>query len=303
MRQQRTIKREVSFSGIGLHTGKEVFIRLRPAARNSGIVFYRKDKGAFIKADLNNIADTAFATTLAWGTAKIKTVEHFLAATSGLGIDNLLVEATGPEMPVFDGSAMAIVDILLNAGIAKQAQQVKYIKITKPLIYEDAHSRIMCLPYEGRKFSYHISFDHHLLRKQSFAITINERTFATEIAPARTFGFLKDVESLKARGLALGGSLDNAVVIGDEGILNPSGLRFENEFVRHKILDAIGDFALVGHPVIGHFILEKSGHSANTRFMRDLLQTPECYTVVGEELSGFLNEPFAACPTLSANPV
>ncbi len=292
MRQQRTIKKEVTFSGIGLHTGREVIVKIRPAARDTGIVFYRKDKGALIRADLNNIADTAFATTLYSGNARIKTVEHFLAATSGLGIDNLIVEVTGPEMPAFDGSAMAIVEILLEAGIAKQGRQVSFIKVVKPLIYEDAHSRIMCLPYEGRKFSYHISFDHQVLRQQSFSVTINEKTFVSEIAPARTFGFLKDIENLQALGLARGGNLDNAIVIGDEGILNPSGLRYENEFVRHKILDAIGDFALAGYPVLGHFIFEKSGHSANTRFMRDLLQTPECYLFIDGERSTFFDKPF-----------
>jgi len=291
MRQQRTIKREITFSGIGLHTGREVTVKVRPAARDTGIVFYRKDKGALIRADLNNISDTAFATTLYSGNAKIKTVEHFLAATSGLGIDNLIVEVTGPEMPALDGSAMTIVEMLLEAGIAKQGRQVSYIKVIKPLIYEDAHSRIMCLPYEGRKFSYHIHFDHQVLRRQSFSVTLNEKTFVAEIAPARTFGFLKDLENLRALGLARGGSLDNAIVIGDEGILNPTGLRYDNEFVRHKILDAIGDFALVGYPVLGHFILEKSGHSSNTRFMKDLLQTIECYSFIEEGSSTLFDKP------------
>lgn len=280
MRNQRTIKREVVFTGTGLHTGKKVYVKLRPASRNSGIVFYRKDKDVSIKASLSNISDTAFATTLSYGNAKIKTVEHFLAATSGLGIDNLTVEVSGPEMPALDGSATGFVEMLLNAGIAKQGEQATYIKITKPLIYEDAHSKIMCLPYEGRRFSYHIDFDHHIIQQQSLTVNIDEKSFAVEIAPARTFGFLRDVEHLKAKGLALGGSLDNAVVIGEQGILNPSGLRFEDEFVRHKVLDALGDFALAGHPILGHFILVKSGHAANTRFLRDLLDTPECYKII-----------------------
>lgn len=283
MRRQRTIKREVSFSGVGLHTGRETQVKLIPAPRNTGIVFYRKDKGVYIKASLDNVADTAFATTLCFDNARIKTVEHFLSATSGLGIDNLIVEVVGPEMPALDGSATGFVEILLEAGIAKQAEGVIYIKITKPLIYEDAHSKIICLPFEGRRFSYHMSFNHPVIKEQFVTLNLDEKTFARDIAPARTFGFLKDVEALKSKGLALGGSLDNSVVITEDGILNASGLRFEDEFARHKILDAIGDFALAGYPIIGHLILQRSGHTANIRFLRELLQTHECFTVVKEE--------------------
>ncbi|HIJ60308.1 MAG TPA: UDP-3-O-acyl-N-acetylglucosamine deacetylase [Nitrospirae bacterium] len=278
MRYQRTIKREISLSGQGLHSGKEVSLTIKPAPRNSGIVFYRKDKDVSIKAHISNVADTAFATSISSRGVKVRTVEHFLSAVSGLGVDNLFVEITGSEMPALDGSAMGYVDKILEAGIAKQAEVISYIKVVKPLIYEDAHSRIMCLPYDGRKISFVIHYNHSLISKQELTILVDEKNFVSSIAPARTFGFLKEVKALQANGLALGGNLDNAIVIGEKDIMNPTGLRFKDEFVRHKILDCIGDFALAGCPVYGHFILEKSGHSSNIKFMTELLSTPECYT-------------------------
>lgn len=291
MRYQRTIKKEVSISGQGLHTGRDVFLKIKPAPRNTGITFYRKDKDTFIQANLNNVAETSFATTLSSRGVKIRTVEHFLAATFGLGIDNLLVEINGTEMPALDGSAIGYVDLLLQAGISKQAQDISYIKITKPLIYEEANCRIMSMPYDGLKISFIINFNHNLIGKQEKTIQINEKSFISEIAPARTFGFLKEVEALKSRGLALGGNLNNAIVIGDKGIINPTGLRFDDEFVRHKILDCLGDFSLAGCPVYGHFILEKSGHSSNIKFMSELLSTPQCYTYYSEQTNyNFSNE-------------
>jgi len=282
MRLQRTIKREVSFRGIGLHTGKFTAVKLKPAPRDTGIVFFRSDRDAIIRASLNSVIDTAFATTLGYDGNKIKTVEHLLAAAAGLGIDNLFVDIDGPEIPVLDGSSTGLVGILLEAGIAKQAKKISFLKILSPVSYEDTHCRIVALPYEGRRLSYFMSFNHKILGNQDFTVDINEANFATEIAPARTFGFLKDVERLRANGLAKGGSLDNAVIVGDDGILNTSGLRFKDEFVRHKILDAVGDFSLIGMPIEGHIVMEKSGHSANVRFLKRLLTSPECYRIVSE---------------------
>jgi UDP-3-O-[3-hydroxymyristoyl] N-acetylglucosamine deacetylase len=282
MRLQRTIKREVYFRGIGLHTGKYASVKLKPAPRDTGIVFFRSDKDAIIRANLNSVSDTAFATTLGYDGIKIKTVEHLLAAAAGLGIDNLFIDIDGPEIPVLDGSSTELVGILLEAGIAKQAKKMSYLKIISPVSYEDAHCRVVVLPYEGRRLSYFMSFNHKVLGNQDFTVDINEANFATEIAPARTFGFLKDVERLRANGLAKGGSLDNAVIVDDEGILNTSGLRFKDEFVRHKILDAVGDFSLIGMPIEGHVIMEKSGHSANVHFLKRLLTSPECYRIVSE---------------------
>ena len=282
MRLQRTIKKEVSFRGVGLHTGKYSTVKLKPAPRDTGVIFFRSDKDAIIRAGLNFVIDTAFATSIGYDGIRIKTVEHLLAAAAGLGIDNLFIDVDGPEIPVLDGSSTELVGILLDAGIAKQAKKISYLKLTSPISYEDSHCRIVALPYEGRRLSYFMSFNHKVLGNQDFTLDINEANFAKEIAPARTFGFLKDVERLRANGLAKGGSLDNAVIVDDEGVLNESGLRFHDEFVRHKILDAVGDFSLIGMPIEGHVLMEKSGHSANLHFLKKLLSSPECYRVVSE---------------------
>lgn len=282
MRLQRTIKREASFLGIGLHTGKYASVKLKPAPRDAGIVFYRVDKGAIIRANINSVVDTAFATTIGFDGVKVKTVEHLLAAAAGLGIDNLLVEIDGPEVPILDGSSTSLTGIILDAGIAKQSKKMPFIKIMRPIVYEDAHCRIMAVPYNGTRMSYYINFNHHLLGHQDLTVDITEENFIMEIAPARTFGFLRDVERLRANGLAKGGSIDNAIIVGESGILNTTGLRFKDEFVRHKILDSIGDFSLIGFPIHGHIMLEKSGHTANINFLKKLLSSSGCYDVVTE---------------------
>ena len=282
VRLQRTIKKEVAFRGIGLHTGKYATVRLKPASRDTGIVFYRSDKGALIRATLSSIVDTAFATTIGFDGIKVKTVEHLLAAAAGLGIDNLLIDIDGPEVPILDGSSTDLVDIMLEAGIAKQGKKRPYIKITRPVVYEDAHSKIVALPYDDIRISYSINFNHHILSHQELTVDLNENNFIKDIAPARTFGFLRDVEMLRANGLAKGGSLENAVVVGDDGILNASGLRFSDEFVRHKILDAIGDMSLIGYPIQGHIMLEKSGHTSNMLFLKKLLNSVDSFSILSE---------------------
>lgn len=282
MRFQRTLKNEISFSGIGLHTGKHVHVTLRPSPRDSGITFYRSDKGSFIKADIATVIDSAYATTIGNNETKVKTVEHILAAFAGLGIDNAVVELNGPEIPILDGSATEIAGLILKAGIAKQGKKTTYMKITKPIAIEDGHSEIAVFPYNGRKITFRIDFKHSLISEQTLSLDINEETFVREIAPARTFGFLKDVQYLIAKGLALGGSLNNAIILNESGIMNPSGLRFKDEFVRHKILDAIGDFSLLGMPIQGHIVANKAGHSTNIRFLRYLINRPDCWEVVSE---------------------
>ena len=282
VRLQRTIKKEVAFRGIGLHTGKYATVRLKPASRDTGIVFYRSDKGALIRATLSSIVDTAFATTIGFDGIKVKTVEHLLAAAAGLGIDNLLIDIDGPEVPILDGSSTDLVDIMLEAGIANQGKKRPYIKITRPVVYEDAHSKIVALPYDDIRISYSINFNHHILSHQELTVDLNENNFIKDIAPARTFGFLRDVEMLRANGLAKGGSLENAVVVGDDGILNASGLRFSDEFVRHKILDAIGDMSLIGYPIQGHIMLEKSGHTSNMLFLKKLLNSVDSFSILSE---------------------
>lgn len=282
MRLQRTIKKEASFCGIGLHTGRHATVRLKPASRDTGIVFYRTDKRALIRANISSVIDSSFATTLGYEGAKIKTVEHLLAAIAGLGIDNLLIEVDGPEIPILDGSSTELTWIILDAGVAKQGRKMPHLRITKPIIYEDPHSSIMAIPFDGTRISFAINFDHHIVGRQELTIDLNEESFVKEIAPARTFGFLRDVEALRANGLAKGGSLENAVVVGDEGILNSSGLRFRDEFVRHKILDTVGDLSLLGFPIKGHLLLEKAGHTANLRFVKKLLSSIDCYDLVSE---------------------
>ncbi len=282
MSLQRTLKHEVSFEGIGLHTGAHVYVKLKPAPRDTGIVFIRTDKNIMIHADINAVSDTAFATTLGSNGTRVKTVEHFLAACSGLGIDNVIVELSGSEMPILDGSSTNIIDIILKAGIAKQGKKRPYIRIIKPLMFEEGHSNVAIFPYKGRKITYRIEYHHKFLGEQIYTLELNEETFAKEIAPARTYGFLRDVEYLRANGLAKGGSLDNAVILSDEGILNETGLRFKDEFVRHKILDLIGDFSLAGFPVYGHIIADRSGHSTNIKFVKKLLASTECWELVAD---------------------
>lgn len=282
MRLQRTIKKETSFHGIGLHTGRHTTVRLKPASRDTGIVFYRSDKGTIIRANMASVIDTSFATTIGYDGTRIKTVEHLLAAAMGLGIDNLLIEVDGPEIPILDGSSTELTGIILEAGIAKQGKKISYIKITRPVVYEDSHAHVMALPFDGTRISYSISFNHNVVGHQELTVDLTEETFVKEIAPARTFGFLRDIEALRANGLAKGGSLDNAILVGDEGILNASGLRFSDEFVRHKILDTIGDISLIGFPIQGHLLLEKAGHTANLRFLKKLMASSDSFRFISE---------------------
>lgn len=282
MRLQRTLRQEVTFNGIGLHTARYATVRLKPAPRDSGIIFYRVDRMAVIRSHVGAVTDTAFATTIGNDNIKIKTVEHILAALAGIGIDNLIIEVYGPEIPILDGSSTELVSIILKGGIAKQGKKMPYMRITKPVIMDDGHSEVAIFPYEGRKITYRIHFNHHLLGEQNLSIELNEETFIKEVAPARTFGFLKDVQYMMTNGFAKGGSLNNAIILGDNGVLNSSGLRFKDEFVRHKILDLIGDFSLIGFPIYGHILANKAGHSTNLKFMKKLISCPECWEVVSE---------------------
>ncbi len=294
MRSQRTIKNEVSFEGIGLHTGRHARVTLKPAARDTGITFLRSDKNTAIKAHVGAVIDTAFATTIGHDGVKIRTVEHIMAALAGLGIDNILVDIDGPEIPILDGSSTELIGIILKAGIAKQGKKRPYIRIKRPVVYDDGNSKVAALPYEGRRITYSIFFNHYGFGEQRLSIEINEETFAREIAPARTFGFLKDIEFLRTNGLAKGGSLENAIILGEKGVLNSSGLRFKDEFVRHKVLDSVGDLAILGFPIYGHIIANKSGHSANIKFLKKLLANPDAWDMI-------LEEPVRLSPILQIN--
>lgn len=265
-----------------MHTGRHATVRLKPASRDSGIIFHRIDRMAVIRSHIGSVTDTAFATTLGNGSVKIKTVEHILAALAGIGIDNLIIEVDGPEIPILDGSSTELVSIILKGGIAKQGKKMPYMRIIKPLIMDDGHSEVAIFPHEGRKITYRIHFNHHLLGEQNLSMELNEETFIKEVAPARTFGFLKDVQYMMANGFAKGGSLYNAIILSDNGVLNSSGLRFKDEFVRHKILDSVGDFSLIGFPIYGHILANKAGHSTNLKFMKKLISCPECWEIVSE---------------------
>lgn len=270
---QTTILNTVSCSGIGLHTGAHCHLEIRPAGPDQGIVFIRKDlpKQARIRAHIDNVVDATLATTLGGDGGKVSTVEHLMAAFAGLGIDNAEVELDAPEVPIMDGSSEPFNNLLKKAGIRAQNKVKKFVIIKRPVTVTDDDRQATLLPSRDFKISYTIDFKHPLISNQYYLIQISNGNFEREICSARTFGFLKEYEMLKARGFARGGSLDNAVVIDESRVINEGGLRFSDEFVRHKILDSIGDLWLVGAQVIGHFIGYKSGHTLNHKLIRKLL--------------------------------
>ena len=273
MLSQSTVLNTVSCSGIGLHTGIPCNLKIRPAAPDWGIVFTRQDlpKKVKIKAHIDNVVDATLATTLGREGVKVSTVEHLMAAFAGLGIDNAEVELDGPEVPIMDGSAEPFNNLLKKAGIQLQEMVKKFVIIKRPVTVTEGDRQATLLPSNDFKISYTIDFKHPLISNQYYLIQISNGNFEREICRARTFGFLKEYETLKARGFARGGSLENAVVIDETRVINEGGLRFADEFVRHKILDSIGDLWLLGAQVIGHFIGYKSGHTLNHKLIRKLL--------------------------------
>lgn len=268
---QQTITEPVSYTGIALHTGADVTIRCLPAAEDTGIVFQRVDlpDRPLIRASAANIVSTQRCTTLgcAGQSWQIHTIEHLMAAISMAGIDNLLIEIDAGEPPVTDGSAAIFLGILREAGIVQQSRERRFVQITQPIFVKEKDATLVALPHDGFRISYTLHYSHPVIGSQYIDLEITPESFMREIAPARTFGFAREVEELHKRGLALGGNLDNAVLIGDEGTINP--LRFPNEFVRHKVLDLIGDLAVNGY-VNGHFIGIKSGHSLNAELSKKL---------------------------------
>ena len=294
MDAQRTLKRQISCAGIGLHSGKKVTLSLRPAPANSGVRFRRTDLGGLeIPARVGHVGAVAYATQLARDGATVETVEHLLAALASCRIDNAIVELNTPEVPIMDGSSAPFIYLVQEAGVKVLGEPRRYFKVVRPMVLSRGDKQIALYPSDQFKITYTIAFDHPLLRHQARTMTITEHSFAEEIAPARTFTFLKEVEMLRQHGLALGGSLDNAVVIGDTGVLN-SSLRFEDEFVRHKILDLIGDLALVGHPVVGHFVVHRGGHALHTAFASQMIEERGACQLV--ETPGDVTVPAAAVP-------
>ncbi len=280
MDAQRTLRRQISCVGIGLHSGNKVNLTLRPAGADFGIRFRRTDLGNHeVPATVNNLAGIQLATGLAINEVSVETVEHLLAALVSVGIDNVIVELNSPEVPIMDGSAAPFIYLIHEAGVKRLQTPRKYLKIVRPIALSRGDKRIALYPSDHFKVTYSISYDHPLLRHQSRTLRITEESFVEELAPARTFTFLKDVEMLRQNGLALGGSLDNAIVLGETGVLN-NALRFEDEFVRHKILDAIGDLALVGFPVIGHLVAHRAGHALHTEFAAKILEETSAWRLV-----------------------
>ena len=282
MDAQHTIRRQISCVGIGLHSGNKVTLSLKPAPADYGIRFQRSDLGGLeIPATVTHLGGIQYQTGLTREAVSVETVEHLLAALTALGIDNAIVELNHPEVPIMDGSAAPFVYLILNeAGVRKLSAPRRFLKVLRPISLTHGDKRIALYPSDHFKVTYSISFDHPLLRHQSRTLRITEETFAEEVAPARTFTFLKDVEMLRQNGLALGGSLENAIVLGETGVLN-NALRFEDEFVRHKILDAVGDLALVGYPVIGHLVVHRAGHALHTEFAAKILEETHAWRLVG----------------------
>jgi UDP-3-O-[3-hydroxymyristoyl] N-acetylglucosamine deacetylase len=282
--RQRTIAEKIACTGIGLHTGCPVQITLHPARVNTGIVFVRSDEvhPVEIPARPDALSSTQFATTLGRGSVTIGTVEHLLAAVYSLGIDNLRVEVDGPEVPVMDGSAASFVFLLRAAGIFEQGAERRRLRIRRPIEVRDGDRRIRVEPSRSLKVSYAVDFTHPAIGRQSLhALEITEDSFERELCRARTFGFLHEVEAMWRLGLARGGSLDNTVVLDDRRVLNPDGLRFRDEFVRHKLLDLLGDLALLGLPLEGHVKVERGGHALHQQLVTEILANPLCWKVVG----------------------
>ena len=280
MHCQRTLKRATTCVGIGLHSGRRVHLTLKPAPANTGIVFKRVDRdGIEIPAKSSHLACINHATCLARGETRIETVEHLLAALSSLGIDNAMVELDAAEVPIMDGSAAPFIYLIHEAGIRELTASRQFIRLTKPLSVEHDGRQVAAYPSDSLRISYTINFNHPLLRHQEHTLEINESSFAEEIAPARTFGFQKDVEVLRQNGLALGGSLDNAIVLSETGVLN-NPLRFPDEFVRHKILDILGDLSLLNRHLLAHVVAVRAGHGLHTELVQQILDSPKNWALV-----------------------
>lgn len=272
--RQRTIQNNVSCTGIGLHSGEKVSLTIKPAPADSGIEFIRKDLSGnpSIRARFKNVVDTNLSTTIGNNGHRVATIEHLMAAFFGLGIDNARVVVEGPEVPIMDGSSAPFVFLLKSVGIKEQHNPKRFVVINKPFEVREGNKSVTILPSNELRITYTIDFQHPLVGDQKYELSFSGKDFVKEISRARTFGFLNDIKILRENGLAMGGSLDNAIVMDEFRILNEDGLRYKDEFVRHKILDFIGDLAILGYPVIGHFIVEKSGHSLNHAMLRELME-------------------------------
>lgn len=287
---QRTIRKKTEVKGIGLHTGAPASLVFRPAPANTGIYFVRTDLpgNPSLAAMSDYVKATSLATTIGGPHFSVSTVEHCLSALAAFRIDNLFIELNGPEIPIGDGSARVFMDALMKAGMVEQDEARKYALITQPIYYGNDEKHAYVTPYNGLRVTCTIEFPHPRIGKQKMDIDINEHSFARELGKARTFGFLKDVEAMKAKGLARGGSLDNAIVLDNREIVNPGGLHWPDEFVRHKVLDALGDIVTLGMPLMGHLTLYKSGHDVMNRLVRKILESKDSFRHIelGADLPG-----------------
>ncbi len=275
MVRQRTLKKPVQVTGIGLHTGEKVSLALRPAPPNSGIIFRRVDlsPAVEIRAEAHLVHDTRLSTCLEAGGARVATIEHLMSAFAGMGIDNAYVDLTSAEVPIMDGSAGTFIFLLQSAGLEEQPAAKKFVRIKKPVEVHDGDKWVRFEPYNGYRLEFTINFTHPVIAntKQTVTVDLNEHSYIRDISRARTFGFMHEFEAMRAQGRALGGNLDNAIVMDEYRVINPEGLRSEDEFVKHKVLDAIGDLYLLGYPLIGAFSGFKSGHALNNALLRTLL--------------------------------
>ena len=296
MRVQQTLANAVSCSGVGLHSGQPVTLTLRPAPADTGVVFVNRSGkgGASLAASVEHLVATELCTAISGNGFQVRTIEHVLAALTGLDIDNVYVEVDASEAPVMDGSAGHFVRLIRSAGTAPQSRRQPYLKITRPLEVVDGTRRVRIEPSSTTKVTYSIHYNHPLIQTQTYAYEHSVHAFEREIADARTFGFLQEVEALWARGLGKGGSLDNTIILSQDGVLNESGLRFANEFVRHKVLDLIGDFSLLGLPFIGHVIAERSGHAMHTRLVQQILNHPDSWVLLNADEPVTVSEPRSA---------
>lgn len=304
MRFQQTIQKPVTCSGVGIHSGCRVSLTLRPAPSGTGIVFGRKDVSGSpkIPVSIENIRPALLSTTVGVDGVQVQTIEHLLAAAAGLGIDNLFVEVDAPELPALDGSARPFVSLMLEAGIASQDRRQSYLKIVRPIEVIDGDKRIAIRPASESSVTYTIDYAHPLIGRQAYDYDWSRDAFVEDIAPARTFGFLQEVEALWEAGLGLGGSLQNTLILSEEGLLNEGGLRFADEFVRHKILDLVGDMMLLGLPVIGEIEAVRSGHALHARLVSRILESRDNWVLVSSQAplpAGRLRE---LPPSLVASP-
>jgi len=287
MIRQRSLKSVVRATGVGLHTGHKVYLTLRPAAPETGIVFRRVDLPTplEIRAHATAVGDTRLSSCLERNGVRVSTVEHLMSAFAGLGVDNAYVDLTADEVPIMDGSAGPFIFLIQSAGIEEQNAAKKFIRVLRTVEVREGDKWARFEPHNGFRMDFSIAFSHPVVQKSSQRLSIDFATtsYVKEVARARTFGFMQDVENMRAQGLGLGGSLDNAVVMDEFRVLNSDGLRYEDEFVKHKVLDAVGDLYLLGHPILGAFSAHKSGHALNNKLARTLLAQPDAYALTSFE--------------------